>query len=128
MGFSSPLKLQSQSINIKQTKKHQHQKSQEELQNMQAFHEMQSRLLNDRMLESNKSVSRAFGAERELLGRLRKSCALPPGEKRNRTGSDSSRSSNDSLDQILDRMHKIPVDSHTRKVIKVIERKLDRIK
>ena len=35
--------------------------------------------------------------------------------------------SDDSLDIILDRMHQIPIDSHSRKVIKVIEKKLNRI-
>jgi len=63
------------------------------------------------MLASNKSMSRLFIEEKNVLHRLRKNCIPHPEPSE----------TDDSFDKILERMNKIPVDSGTFNVIKMVE-------
>lgn len=62
------------------------------------------------MLRSNKSISRQFSEERLTLQRLRKNCLAVP------EPSDSE--DEDSFDEILERMNKIPMDLTSAKIMK----------
>lgn len=79
---------------------------------------MQSKKLNDLMLLHNKAICRSKGDERLAMHRLQKNMI------QEHRGDSESNHSEDSIDKVLSKLNRIPVDSHSIAMLRAVENKL----
>ena len=81
----------------------------------------ESRMLNDEMLNANIALSHKFGEDRLTHLWLKKNGMPPTIEE---FDSDTERESYYAFDKIVDRMNKLPIDQHSLKALKALEKNL----
>ena len=78
--------------------------------------------MNDAMLRANVALSRKFGEGRLVKMRLKRNQVPPTPEE---LESDSDNEYYYNINKIVDRMNRLPIDSHSLKGIKALEEKLN---